>query len=194
MTAQARDALAQIRTQAEEIIRQAQLEADAIRNSARETGLEEARRQAQQSASQQTEQKVATILPTIERAAQQLNAQRDAWLAQWEQQAVVLAVKMAEKIVRKELRTDPGIPLVWIREALELIGQHELVTIEVSAADHQTLGPKVEQLQQSLHRVGTTRVVVGPQLTAGDCRIVTQYSEFDYRIQTMIERLENEMT
>ena len=194
LTSQARRALAEIRGEAEQTIRAAQSEAAAIRDAAKNEGLAAAQKTAREAANKEVEQRLSTVMTSLEKAAQQLNAQRDEWLARWEQQAVVLAIRIAEKLVRRELAADPGLPLGWIRETLELIGQQEQVTIEVAAADHVTLGPKIEQLQQSLHRIGNTRVTIVNSLRPGDCRILTRDSEFDHRIETMLRRLEEELT
>lgn len=194
ITAQARAALEQIRAEAAMVKQEAVAQAEEVKKNAIEAGKAEALKQAREEAKDELERKVSSLLPTLEKAAQQLVAQRDAWLAMWEKQALLFAIRMAEKIVRRELAADPSIPVTWIKETLELIGQQEQVTVEVSAADHATLSNEIEVLQQSLHRIAPMRVVASNALKKGDCRVTTQYSDFDHRLSTMMERLENELT
>lgn len=194
ITAQARAALDQIRVDADRIKQEANQQAAQVRKEAMEAGKADATRIAREEAAKELEKKVATLPPLLEKAAKQLVAQRDAWMAQWEQQALLFAIRLAEKIVRRELEVDPNIPLTWIRETLELIGQQEQVTVEVSAADHATLASQIEELQLSLHRIAPMRIVPSAQLEKGDCRVTTQYTDFDHRLSSMMKRLEDELT
>lgn len=190
----AREHLAAARQEGERIVAEAHREAEKVRSQARREATAEALVDAKRKTDEEAQQRLASALPALNRIAQRLEEQREAWRSHWERQAVRLAVLLAEKVVRRELRGDPGIPLAWIRESLDLIGRQEKVTIELAPADLDTLHPRIDDLVHQLGRMGEVRLVANQELTPGDCRVETVHGEFDHRLETQLSRLESELT
>lgn len=194
MTQQARAALSDVRREAELIVIRAQAEAEEIRADAIRQGRDEALRIAREELKQELSRQLASALPSLSAASRSLLEQREAWMAHWERHAVLLAVRIAEKIVRRELASDPAIPIDWIRQTLELIGRQEQVTIELAPQDHASLGSRLDDVASQLGRVAPTRIVPAADLQVGDCRVTTQFGEFDLRLATQLARIEAELT
>jgi flagellar assembly protein FliH len=202
---QAEAHLAAARHEAAAILEAARQEAEALKRQAELQGREEGRAeglrdaaaqiqsQARQRTSQELELRLKTVLPALTQAAQVLREEREHWLARWESAAIELGVAIAEKLVRTELKTRPELARHMITQALELaVGQSHL-RLYLHPADREHLGDQAGQVVHALTGCAVPELVDDPSLQPGDCRIETRHGEIDARLETMLQRIADEL-
>ena len=100
-----------------------------------------------------------------------------------EQQLAALACTVARHVVRRELQTDPGQIIAAVREAVELLPSSARdVRVRVHPDDAALLREKLAQPQTD--RAWT--LVEDPVLERGGCRVVTDHSQVDARVETRL--------
>ena len=122
-------------------------------------------------------------------AAESLQAERDRWLIRWEQTAVRLGVVIAEKLIQRQLVARPEIATDMISDALRLaVGQPQL-TVYLHPQDLAAWGDRASQIVQSLAACADTTLVPDSETQRGGCRIETRHGEIDARVETMLQRI-----
>jgi flagellar assembly protein FliH len=187
------DYLQKVRTEAAAIIKQARDEAAKVKATAMEEGKKAAIAAAEVTLRTRIDQQLQTLLPTLTQAVQQVQQSRLAWQRHWEEHALRLAIGIAEKITRHQIAQQPEITLELIREGLELAHGQERITVRMNPADHAALGDRVLKVSQPLAQLGKVQVVPDPQITAGGCRIETEFGNVDQRIETQLNRIAQEL-
>lgn len=201
-------ALAQItdaKKQAQEILAQAQSEAEAIRKrsvgegreTGRRQGLEEAVAQIDKQARQLTDQRftehLKSTLPALQKVASALQQERDEWLVRWETVAIELGVAIASKLLRTNLVARPELATGMIAEALRLAAGQPQLRVFLHPDDLARLGDKAEQVVQSLSSCASPELIPDPTLQPGDCRLETRHGEIDARLDAMLHRIAEEL-
>lgn len=202
---QAEAHLAAARTEAAALLESARREAEAVLRQAQQQGWESGRQeglrdaaqtiatQAEQLAQQRLQERLQTVIPALNQAAQLLRAERDRWLARWETAALELSLAIARKLICAELTARPELVKGMISQALELaIGQAH-VRLFLHPDDRRCLGESAEQVVQALTAGATVELVDDATLQRGDCRIETRQGEIDARLETMLQRLAEEL-
>jgi flagellar assembly protein FliH len=185
--------LQEVRAEAAAIVKQARDEADKVKSAAKEEGKKEAIAAAEASLRNRIDQQLQTITPAIQQAVQQIHQSRQAWQRHWETHALRLAIGIAERIIRRELKQQPEITLDLIREGLELAAGQESITLRLNPADHAALGDRVQKITQHLSQLGKVQIIADPQITAGGCRVDTEFGNVDQQIETQLERISQEL-
>lgn len=190
---------------ADEIVRTARQEADEIRARTRqeayESGWSEAIRNAQLDIARQSAElaeervtaQLATALPALRAAAASLQDERDRWLIRWEKTAVRLGIAIAEKLVQRQLNMRPITASEMISEALRLAAGQLQLTVFLNPADLAAWGERAPQIVQSLTGCADATLVPDSQTTRGGCRIETLQGEIDARVESMLERIAEEL-
>src|SRR5262249_33975802 len=112
--------LAQVREQAGKILAEARTQAEQIRKQAEIDGLKAAQKQMQSQVAAETTKRMETVLPAVRAAIDEFRKSKHAWLTHWETTGVRLATRIAGRVLRRELAHDPKLPLTFVRESLEL--------------------------------------------------------------------------
>ncbi len=197
--------LAKIRQQAGEIVQSAQAEAAAIREKTakeakelgRREGLAEAARQIETQISQVTEKQVRErmdqALPAVAAVAEALRKEGDEWRARWENVAVGVAISIAEKILHTTLKQRPEVAVDMISEALRLSAGHAQVRVQLNPDDVQQLGDQATEIVKTLSACAEAVIVPDKSITRGGCRIETRYGEVDARLETILQRITEEL-
>jgi len=193
ISSRADDYLAGIRQQAAKIVAQAQAQADEIRCRAQQDGHEAARAAAHQVLDEKVGRQMQTLLPALRQVVCDVEHARQGLLNQWEGAAVHVAAAIASRAIRRELPHMPEVPLVLVREALELAAGSPRIRIRLNPADHAALGSGVQTLAKELAPLGPTEIVADDQVTAGGCRVETQFGQIDQQIETQLRRIEEEL-
>lgn len=99
-----------------------------------------------------------------------------------EEELVALAISVAKQLIRRELRTDPGEIVAVVRDALALlpVGVRE-VRVHLHPED-----AKIVRSLGSTDEQQTWRIAEDPVLTRGGCRIESESSQIDARLETRI--------
>jgi flagellar assembly protein FliH len=103
--------------------------------------------------------------------------------AQVEEQLVALAIAIAKQLIRRELRTDPGQVVAVLREALALL---PVGVRDVRVHLHPEDARLVRSLATTPDEQQVWRIVEDPVLTRGGCRIESDSSQIDARVETRI--------
>jgi flagellar assembly protein FliH len=183
-----------VRAAAAKIISEAKHQAADIRKSAERDGQQAAVEAARRILDEKVTRQLETLLPALRQAVDSLAHARAEWLGAWEQNVVHLAAAIAARVIRRELSQQPEIPLAFIREALELASGSPELTIRLHPDDHATLAPHIPLLTSQLARRAKAQIVADATITAGGCRIDTQFGSIDQQIETQLARIEQELT
>jgi flagellar assembly protein FliH len=184
----------QVREQAGKIIAEARTQADQIRRQAEVDGLKAARVNMQAQIEAEATRRMEQILPALRSVVAETAAAKEAWLAKWERDGVHLATRIAERILRRELAVRPELPLVLVRESLELSASGEGVRISLHPDDLTAFGPQIEALLREMKRGGNAEVVADATIGRGGCRVETQHGAIDQRLEAQLDRIEEELT
>jgi flagellar assembly protein FliH len=141
----------------------------------------------------QTNEKLSTALPALKAAAEALQAERDRWLIRWEQTAVRVGVAIAGKLLKTQIAVRPELASGMITEALRLAAGQPRIAIYLHPDDLSAWGDRGPQIVESLTSCADSKLIADPGIERGGCRIETTHGEIDARVETMLERLANEL-
>jgi flagellar biosynthesis/type III secretory pathway protein FliH len=185
--------LGDVRSEASKIVAEARREAAQIKAKAQSEGQQAALQAVEATLRGRLDQQLGSVLKAMQQAAQEIAHARQAWQQQWEQQAVELAAAIARRIIRRELDRQPEISLEWIREALQLAAGNGDVVLRVNPEDHATLGDRVTRVAGELSRLGEVRIVADAAISAGGCKVETQFGSIDQQIEAQLARITEEL-
>jgi flagellar assembly protein FliH len=188
-----RSYLDRVRTEAARIVSEARQEAAKIKAKAAEDGRQTAIQAAQASFRSRLDQQLADCLAALKKAAENVAAARHAWQQHWEQHTVQLAAAIAARLCRRELSRQPDITLQWVREALELAAGNAEIILRLNPADHAALANHVESIAKQLAGLASVRIVADPAISAGGCRVDTQFGSLDQQIEAQLARISQEL-
>jgi len=178
-----------------EILKQ-KVEAEA-REAGRKEGLKDAaaliEQQAKQLADKRLTEQLKTTLPALNQAAEALRKERDQWLAHWETEAVQLSLAVAQKLMRAEIAVHPERATQMIAEALNLAAGQSHILVRLNPQDRRQLGERAQEIVQAMASCGHAEVIEDTTLSPGDCRIETRHGEIDARVETMLQRIAEEL-
>jgi len=156
---------------ANDLIVEAEAEAEIIRSDAYESGREES-----------AQELLEDILAAREQRSQALHAV--------EQEVLKLAVKVAEKIIGREIEKDETVRAEIVLTALRQARQQEMLTVRVNANDL----PLVEKMRERIDAFGRARYldfVADQAIGEGGCLIESASGTIDARLETQLRVLEN---
>lgn len=184
----------QVREQAGKIIAEARTQADQIRRQAEVEGLKAARSAMQAQVEAEAAKRMEQLLPALRSVVAETATAKEAWLAKWERDGVRLATRIAERILRRELAVRPELPLTLVRESLELSASGEGVRITLHPDDLTAFGPQIDALIREMKRAGNAEVLADAAISRGGCRVETQHGAIDQRLEAQLNRIEEELT
>ncbi len=190
---QAQDYLEGVRTQAAQLIVEAEREVEAIRRRAEQQGRGEALAAVDQTVARQVAEQMQNVLPAVRTAVAGIQQAQLACRSEWERRLIHLASAMAERVIRRELRQSPDITLDWVREAIQLAAGSPQLRIELHPEDHAELRPEVQDLVAECLPGGSAEVVASKHVSRGGCRIETRFGSIDQQLETQLARLEEEL-
>jgi flagellar assembly protein FliH len=185
--------LGRVKSEAAEIVNQARKEAAQIKAKATEEGRQAAIQAAQSSLKVRLDQQLGNILNSLRQAVVQIEQSRQAWQQNWEQHSVNLATAIAKRICRRELNREPEITIAWIREALAMAGNNAEIVLRLHPDDHANLSQHVEKLKQELTGIGAIKIIGDPAISAGGCRVDTEFGSLDQQLESQLARIEEEL-
>ena len=169
----AREIVEQAERQAEEILGQAYADADSIREQAREHGR------------QQGLAEVTGLLAKARKDGEALRRQAVSSL-------VTLAVRVAEKVLGAEIRTRPDVVMSRVLDALEQVAWCRRIVIRVHPEDLEILRDRREDLLARLPEASVD-LVPDREITRGGCRIDSEAGEIDATLETQLAALEQSL-
>src|SRR5262245_17337090 len=188
-----RSYLDRVRGEAARIVAEARQEAAKIKAKAVEEGRQAAIQTVQASLRTRLDQQLAECLSALREAAEGISAARHTWQQHWEAHTVALATSIAARLCRRELSRQPEITLHWVRETLELAAGSGEIVLRLNPSDHAALGHKAETIAKHLTGLGAVRIVADPAISAGGCRVDTQFGSLDQQIEAQLARVSEEL-
>lgn len=183
------DVLARARQEADVIIRTAHAEAEAIHDNAcargRREGLEAGVREAAQAADD--------LIRRLEADLTAVEADRDALADAIEPQALKLCMEAVEKIVRHEARTDTRVVLRVIRSCLRRVKDSSEVYLRVNPEEIAEVRAQRDELLGLAEGVRTINIVDDRRVSRGGCIVESPSGDFDARIETQLDRLDDKL-
>jgi flagellar assembly protein FliH len=198
---QADEVVSHAQQTADELLALARVEADSyqqqVRHQAYQQGLSQAQREIEQQAIEQSrqmvEEQLQTALPALKAAAEALQSERDRWLIRWEQTAVRVGVAIAGKILKSQISARPELASGMIADALRLAAGQPRLAIHLHPEDLAAWGGQGSRIIESLTSCADSTLIPDPTIARGGCRIETIHGEIDARVESMLERLADEL-
>jgi flagellar assembly protein FliH len=185
--------LGSVRSETAKIIADARREAVQIKARAQAEGQQAALVAVEAKLRERLDQQLGSVLKSMQRATQEIEHARQAWQQHWEKRAVELAAAIATRVIRRELARTPEITLEWVRESLELAAGGGDIVLRLNPQDHAALGDRIDRIGAELSRLGTVRVVADPEITAGGCKVETQFGSIDQQVEAQLARITEEL-
>jgi len=190
---QAAECVARARAEAENILAAAARDAVAIRDRAEAEGCRAAERAIERMVGERVEDRLTTLRAALEGSYAEFHRAGQEWLAHGESLVVRLAAAMARRVIRDQLRVNPDIPLSLVREALELAAGSTRVRLLMNPADIDGVAGKLQKLLDEFASVARTELVADGAISAGGCRVETEYGAIDQQFETQLARIVEEL-
>lgn len=171
--------------------------AEGYRNGLRAAEAELDAKIAQQVATQ-TEQRVReqlqTVLPALQNLLSEFHATACQHGADWEREVVSLSLAIAEKILRHELSLGPEKLAAIIQQGLELAVGKSSVAIHLHPDDLARIESRLLPLVPEANRFSELKLVPSNHVSLGGCVVVTEHGRIDAQVNTMLARIEQELS
>ncbi len=192
LRAEAERVLAGANAQAAELLEDAQVQAEALREAAWQEGHHEGRVEARAAVEAELradwDTRAAALRAELDGMVTQIASAREALWARQEPEMVALALDIARQVVKTEVRQNPEVVRALIANAVRRITDKDNVRVRVSVSD----APRVKEMRQDLlelmdglrhleivddRRVGEGGCVIETNAGTIDAKIETQFSE-----------------
>lgn len=193
LRAEAQAALAQARAQSAELLEDAQVQAEALREAAWQEGHHQGRTEAR--ASVEAEMRAAwdargeALRDEVDGMVTQIGAAREALWARQEPEMVALALDIARQVVKTEVTQNPEVVRALIANAVRRITDKDNVRVRVSIAD----APRVKEMRQDLMEMMDglrhLEIVDDRRVGEGGCVIETNAGTIDAKIETQLSEV-----
>ena len=170
------------KNEAEQILKKAMQEAEAIKEHAKESGLEDAHRAAEESASE----KVKEALEILNQAA----IERKKIIKDAESEILRLALKVAEQIVKSEVSLHRDVSLNIVSDAISRVSDREQVIIRVNRDDVENIKKYKDRISSVVDGIKSLSIIEDAAVEQGGCVIETNLGYVDARISTKIAAIE----
>ena len=81
-----------------------------------------------------------------------------------------------------------------MREALELAMGGGHIRIHLNPEDHQRFSSTIPSIADRIKDLAPADIVADPQISAGGCRVITEFGTVDQQIESQLARIEEELT
>ncbi|GAB5404154.1 MAG: hypothetical protein Aurels2KO_23850 [Aureliella sp.] len=190
---QADEYFAEIQAKASELVQQAEDEAEAIRETARQQGLKDAEAEVEKKVNEQahklSDARCRTAIQACERTVSNLSTSTTDWLEVWRKQTVTLATKMAERIVRREMQDNSEVLAAWLEEAIVATRDMRDLRVLVHPDDFAVAGRFLTQLAKTVPQAATAEVLPDPEVELGGCIVRNSDGQIDQQLTTQLDRL-----
>jgi len=170
------------KTEAEEIIRKSMEEAEAIKEHAKQSGIEEARRMAEETASDKVKEAIAMLNEAV--------IERKKIIKDAEGEILRLSLKVAEQIIRSEVSLHRDVCLNIVADAINRVSDREQVIIRVNKEDLENIKKYKDRIGSSVDGIKSLSVVEDGTVEPGGCVVETNLGYVDARISTKITAIE----
>jgi flagellar assembly protein FliH len=198
---QARAILLRAQREAEQLLAEAQQQAQHLRERAvaagqaqglaqgLQKGREEGMRQGREEAFNQQKSALATTAATLMQAAGEVDRHRRELADSAVGQVIELAIAIAERITRRMGALDPGVAFDNILEALQLVVHAVDVRIAVHPSQKQAIEQLLPELRLQWPRLEHIAIAGDLEVAPGGARIFTGSGQIDARLDEQLNRI-----
>jgi flagellar assembly protein FliH len=199
--AQATALLRGARRAAEQLLVQAQVEAESLKQQAHAEGmvqgqaeglakgLEEGRRSGHEEALNDTKGQLTAVWSALTAAVTQLESARIELESAGVVEVIELAAGIARRVTKRQAAIDPAVLTANIREAMNLAVHAADLRIVINPAQRATLVDELPKLQLIWPSLQHVEMVDDPAVSPGGCRIMTRHGEVDAQIEGQLDRV-----
>ena len=186
-----------VREQAQQLLRDSQLECTRIQAQAKEEGTRQGERQverlAMQMASQIAEKRVSEVANNVKSLCEDLETATQQWLRQWQHETIPFAIGIAEKLLARQIESDPSILISWIEDSVRLIQGQRQILLRIHPEDAQRLSSALSELVDDMKP--SVEIQVVEDIAVGKFGVILQtpYMTIDRSLQTQLKRLVEEL-
>jgi flagellar biosynthesis/type III secretory pathway protein FliH len=197
--------LSRARHHADDLMRQAEVDAEALRQSAhaegeargqaegRAVGLQQGQAEGRKQALADHSAKLSELVKTLSEAASQLNAQRAALEQAATNDVVRLAIAIAHKAVAAFATKNPDAVVANVSEALRFVVGRNDVQIIVHSTQKKLLDESTPALQAKWPALQHVTVIADDSVSPAGARIITRQGEVDATLDGLISRIAAEL-
>lgn len=186
-----------VREQAQQLMRDSQLECARIQSQAKEEGTRlgesQVERLAMQMAGQIAEKKIQEVAHNVKTLCEDLESATQQWLRQWQHETITLAIGIAEKILSRQIESDPSILISWIEDSVRLIQGQRQILLRIHPEDAQRLSTALSELVEDMKP--SFEIQVAEDIAVGKFGVILQTPDttIDRSLQTQLKRLVEEL-
>ena len=186
-----------VREQAQQLMRDSQLECARIQLQAKEEGTRlgesQVERLAMQMASQIAEKRIQEVAHNVKTLCEDIESATQQWLRQWQHETITLAIGIAEKILSRQIESDPSILISWIEDSVRLIQGQRQILLRIHPEDAQRLSTALSELVEDMKP--SFEIQVAEDIAVGKFGVILQTPDttIDRSLQTQLKRLVEEL-
>ncbi len=174
-----REQIEKAKNEAQKIIDKAVQESEAVKNQAKEEGVEQGKAEASG--------KIKEAFDTLNQAVKE----RKKIVNDSEGEILRLAIKVAEQIIRSEVSLHRDVCLNIVAEAIARVSDREQIIVKVNREDAEYLKRYKDRLAGMLDGVKSFSIIEDAQIEPGGCVIETNLGFVDAKIPTKLKSIED---
>ncbi len=198
LLAEAEQTRARASQQASEVLEDAYIQAEAMREAAWQEGFHEGREAGQTAAALELQR--AQDAQTVEARAQLQTlteaigaARQELWNSQ-EAEMVAFVLQIARQVVKTEVTQNPEVVAQVLQNALRRVTDKDQVRIRVSLPDAAQVRGMREDLLNLMDGVKNLEIVDDRRIGQGGCVVETNAGTIDAKIETQLDEVERALT
>ncbi|MFY7878248.1 MAG: FliH/SctL family protein [Pirellula sp.] len=186
-----------VREQAQQILRDSQVEADRMKAAAHDEGIRggesHVERLAMQMASQIAEKRVQDAANSVRILCEDLEVATQGWLRQWQHETITLSIAIAEKLLARQIESDPTILIEWIEDSVRMVQSQRHIQLRIHPEDAQRLSSALTDLVEDMKP--SMEIQVTEDVSVGRFGVILQTADstIDRSMQTQLKRLTEEL-
>ncbi len=186
-----------VREQAQQLLRDSQIECTRIQSQAKEEGTRlgesQVERLAMQMAGQIAEKRIQEAAHNVKTLCEDLETATQQWLRQWQHETITLAIGIAEKLLSRQIESDPSILITWIEDSVRLIQGQRQILLKIHPEDAQRLSSALSELVDDMKP--SVEIQVAEDISVGKFGVILQTPDttIDRSLQTQLKRLVEEL-
>jgi flagellar assembly protein FliH len=186
-----------IEDEAQKIIETANVEAEGIRQAARDQGhreghaqgVMEGRTEGLRTAVDEHAEQIESALAALHQAVDQVTQSKQQLQADAVCELVELAIAIARRVTKCQAMFDPNVLVANLREALALAGRGRQLRIAIHPTQHDVLTAAMPQLALEWPALTAAQVVEDATLAVGGCRVFTDHGQIDANLENQLDRV-----
>jgi flagellar assembly protein FliH len=183
--------------EAQEIVGQAFLQAQAIEQKAEEQGYQagyvqgylDGEREAQRLLTQRADDEREAYREDLKAFLLHIEAERQRAWEEIEPQVIGLVFELAQKVIKQEVTASREVALSMIKNALRRVAESGTLRIRVHASDLETVRSHREDLMSLLDGIPHIEIIEDRRVGAGGCIVETEAGNIDARIETQLQEV-----